>query len=404
MIRNLRRTLKFVFKKILDMRFRIQKLMWNRKYNRISEDEKFRIVFFLSVDSEWDCFASIYEAFLSDSSSELVVVADDYPRRKGQLASDFLSDNGILFVKSGKRALKNIKPHLIFVADEISVARNDWIFRIGARIVYIPYGTSVSSAKYSQNQQYNLPLHNSAWKIFVAGGFARKLYGDYCDAGNGHVIALGHPKTQVIYSNLDDYQFPAVPFSKEYPAKFLWNIHYDRNGGWSTWNDYGVDILNLFASRDDVLLICRPHPFFFDSFESEDEALAVRSFIVKNKNTTLDEEASMKLSFSKCDALLTDGSSLIYDFFITGKPLLYMRSMKSYRMHPHSFNLIKTHHYIGTNLGMIRNFVNMVCSNTDFLRDGRRDQFYRDAKIPKPLDIGVNIRRYIEDELASFRK
>ena len=373
--------------------------MWNRQYNKISKKEKFRIVFFLSIDTEWDCLLPIYRAFVSSKNSEVIIAADDFPRKSGKVASEFLAEHGYPFVKSSKYSLKKFQPHVIFITDEISVSRNDWIFRVGARVVYVPYGTSVSAATYSQTQQYNLPLHNSAWRIFVAGDFAKNLYGYYCDSGNDHVLSLGHPKTEVIFSRVNNNKRTNLRYTKDNPATFLWNIHFNVRGGWSTWHQYATALLELFESREDVRLICRPHPFFFDSFDTKESREAVRRLIVNNKNTCLDEAASIADSFAKCDALITDGSSIMYDFFVTEKPMLYLRSNESFKLHKHCFDIIKSYHYIGDDFSRIDRFVDLVSSGNDALRKKRSEKLYSDAEITRPIDVGSNIREYIEKEL-----
>ena len=399
MLRFARRVFEHAWFKTISLKSRMKVILWNRKYNKILDNEKFRIVIFLSIDTEWDCFNSLYRAFHSSQNSEVVIVADDFPRKSGMITSEFLKKQGFSFVPASKAYFIKYQPHVIFIADEISVSRNDWIFRVGARVVYIPYGTSVSAALYSEQQQYNLPLHNSSWRIFVTGDFAKELYGLHCDSGNDHVVAFGHPKTEVIYSKVDERKHSKLCFAKGNPVTFLWNIHFDIRGRWSTWNQYGICLLRLFESRDDVELICRPHPFFFDSFHTEESREIARRLIVNNENTYLDEETSMADSFAKCDALITDGSSIMYDFCVTEKPMLYLRSNDSYKLHKHCFDIIKSCHYIGDDFSRVIKFVDMVANGNDALRKIRSEKLYGEFKIARPINVGSAIKDYIEKEL-----
>jgi hypothetical protein len=375
--------------------------MLTQKYEVFSGNEKFRIVFILSFDMEWDCFSTIYRAFVSSKDSEVLVLSDDCPRKNSQVSSEFLFRNNIDFVKVEDYSVGNNKPHIIIIADEITLRRNSWILRSKARIVYIPYGTSVSAAKYSQRQQYNLQVHNHSWRIFVAGDFIKKLYEEYCDVGSKHVVVLGHPKIEAIWLALNKNKFPRQSYSSSNPCKILWNIHFDNNGDWSTWKKYGVPILNIFASRDDVTLICRPHPFFFDSLNDKTEDVHIKELFRRNKNTIFDDQSSMKNSFVLCDALLTDGSSIIYDYFITGKPILYLRHRNSAKMHSHCFKLIKSYHYIGNSIVKIENFIDMVVAGADDLKDIRNKTFSMNAEMPKPIRTGFKIQKYIERELKN---
>lgn len=391
-----------IIEKLLDFMAVLNKF-FTGQYEEITAGEKLRIIFILSVDIEWDCFSRIYELFTKSPGVDVLVIADDYLRNnKEQLPSTFLAAIGVSYVQSANYSVRIHRPHVIFVADEISIRRNQWILRNKARIIYIPYGTSISAADYSKHLQYNLPLHNRAWKIFVAGDFAKEFYGLYCRKGNAHVIVLGHPKSEVMYEASKAYKYPTLPASQENPRIFLWNIHYRHGGPWNTWNEYGAYILNLFASRDDARLICRPHPFFFDAFSTTEESEKIRNLIVGNRNTILDETASMRNSFVLCDALLTDASSIIYDFGVTTKPILYLRTSRSEKLHRHAYEFVKKYHYIGDTEKKIKEFVDMVCDvGADRSREDRKRYILDGVGMPSPESINSHIFEYLKNELRA---
>ena len=150
----------------------------NNRYIPFVEKEKLRVIFILSFATEWDCFSKIFKIISNLDYVNASVISDDYPRNK-HTVFDFLRHEGVNPIRISEYAVRKERPHVIFLADEITTKRNLWIFTSFARVVYIPYGSSISDAKYSKQQQYNLPIHNIAWRVFVAGDFARKLYKKY---------------------------------------------------------------------------------------------------------------------------------------------------------------------------------------------------------------------------------
>lgn len=370
-------------------------------YQKLEKGEKVRIIFLASFDITWYCYLTVYQSLLHNNDVDVLVLADDYPRSDiGRLPSRFFAVNNIDFLNIADYDNKAYKPHVVFVSSILSVClRNFWVFRSRARLVYIPYGTSIAFDKYGKKHQYNRSVHNKAWKVFVAGNFAKELYGLFCSKGNKHVFPYGHPKTELVYNSMHDGKRPCDSDNRK-KYTFLWNIHFDRKQfttRWSTWPEYGAFILNLFSCCDDVQLICRPHSLFFETFTSS-EAVKIRNLITQNKNTVLDEDPSTSSSFQLCDALITDGSSLIYDFVVTSKPILYLRTTNSEKLHPHCYNLIKSYHFIGDNVDKIRDFVDMVRGRVNQNFDNRKN-ILEHVGIPHPSGIGDKIAQYVIGEV-----
>lgn len=382
-------------------------LLWYvgaRKCNggTVSAGGQVRVAFILSRDFEWDVLASVYKA-LSELKEVCVTVFVDknLTQRKCQRNNGCFEFSKLTPVWLSKKKLKEFSPHVLFVADPVSFSNNWWLILTRARIIYIPYGISISAAEYSKTVQYNRWIHHNAWKIVAPGEFFRDLYGKFCLIGNNHVVSLGYPKYESLIN--DRFSIESSRFSNKEKKIFLWNIQF-RETAWSTWESYGEFILDLFSRRNDALLICRPHPFFFGSLGSEVEADRVRKMIVDNKNTLLDESSSMAESFNKSDALITDGSSIIYDYWWSLKPMLYLRSDYSEFLHEHAFQLIKNYHYIADRPEPINRFVELVCSGGDPKQTQRECLDFEKVGMVSPMGSGRRIAEFVVDEIQASEK
>ena len=361
--------------------------------------KRIRVAFILSFDFEWDCLASVYTALSGMKAVCITVfVEEELLQRDYARDNDRLEFRRITPVALSKRAFGVYSPHILFIVDPVSFAHNWWLRIARARIIYIPYGISVSGAKYSKKAQYNQWVHQNAWKIFGPGKFYEELYWKFCANGGSHVHSLGYPKHEALLNSKFELQSSRIYKSKK--KTFLWNIQF-RRALWSTWESYGSQILELFSKRNDSILICRPHPFFFDWFDDIKEAARVRKMIVNNKNTLLDESPSMSESFSKSNALLTDGSSVVYDYWWSFKPMLYLRTKQSELLHEHAFTLIKNYHYIADCPEVINWFIELVCSGTDPKQKLRESLNTDLVGIVHPEGSGKRVAEFVVAEMRA---
>ncbi len=96
-----------------------------------------------------------------------------------------------------------------------------------------------------------------------------------------------------------------------------WN--YNRK---NLFDDYSIDIINLLISNDFNLTL-RPHPEHFK--RSSSLIKKIKKLFLENKNFTLDNTLSNLQSLEKSEILITDNSSIVFEFMLIFKrPIVYI--------------------------------------------------------------------------------
>ena len=92
--------------------------------------------------------------------------------------------------------------------------------------------------------------------------------------------------------------------------------------------DYYDILFEFYSYHQDYKLVIRPHPQMFTNFLkngilSEDEISNIKSSVEKSKNIFWDNNYNYLASFEQSDMLIADFSSLLIEYFIMLKPIIY---------------------------------------------------------------------------------
>lgn len=194
---------------------------------------------------------------------------------------------------------------------------------------YIPYGLEVGGGSVNLFHQYGqaVTLHASA--VFVRSNGARQMYERHCASGAGHVVVTGHPRMDAM-SKLDEFAIdPTLLAQIGQRSAVLWNAHFSFDADqWSTFDQLAMPILEEFAARPDLALLFRPHPLLWKKLVNlgvyDDEGVAALRRELQAMGVVIDERADHRHAFAASSALMTDAGSFLMEYFVTGKPVLYL--------------------------------------------------------------------------------
>lgn len=300
-----------------------------------------RAVFFAELGGKWDSMASVYEYMEKDSRFDPVVVRTPVWRfvmRDGKqeeeiIYKDFLTPMGIPSLGYNQYDIEEDCPDLAFISQPYEGATMErfWPENIAkhTRLVYLPYWAPHLITNGLEKTLCQMRVHEYAWKIC---GTSEKLYQYYCKyAANGgnNMLVTGIPKFDFVVrlkeKNMEIPQAwqPVVAGKKV----FLWNTWYVFH---ATSIRHFHQIVDWFREHDDCVLIWRPHPMLdavtkLQGTPEEYQKLQEYVSIIKElPNTIYDEETSYAASFACSDALISDLSSMVFQYLLLDKPVLWM--------------------------------------------------------------------------------
>lgn len=303
-----------------------------------------RAVFFAELGEKWDAMESVYEYMRDDPRFDPVVVRTpvgrvverDGKREQEIIYKDFLTPMGIPALSYEQYNIEEDCPELAFTSQpyESCTMEQFWPEYIAkyTRLVYMPYFLPSIVLKDYPTVLCQMRVYDVAWKVIGSNQKHYKYYSRYAHHGGANMLVTGVPKIDPIIK-LRERKPPMPEAWKCVQGKktFLWN----------TW--YSIDVSSLqffneiyewFASHQDCALIWRPHPMtdVVTKLYSPRAYRTLQEYIrtVKNApNMVMDQEVSFEASFAYSDAQVSDHSSMMHQYMLMDKPLLWFQNLSS---------------------------------------------------------------------------
>jgi hypothetical protein len=310
---------------------------------RATASRRIHCVFLVQLPQLWPSWNTLWRAMMSDPQFRVTVVALPFVSRDhaDSKLPQFLLGHGVPYVPESAFDLVSSSADVVFVQSPYDETRPpqysaEAILRAAPRLAYVPYALDIGGGKDNFRLQFDLPVQQKAWRVFVRSQRYKSMFGRYCSAGSDHVVVTGHPRSDMVLG-LGSEKFDDGAFAKlgERPA-VLWNPHFSFDAGarYSTFMQWKDCLARLIAERSDVAFIVRPHPFLRGSLVrsgtmTESEVDQYFRKLAELPNAVVDESEEYLPAFKRSDAMISDVSSFLLEYFLTGKPILYLRSSDS---------------------------------------------------------------------------
>ncbi|HUE98854.1 MAG TPA: glycosyltransferase 61 family protein [Anaerolineales bacterium] len=309
---------------------------------------RLKAVFFVQERYTWPSLESVYNAFAANPDCDAQLVYVDFRHVNNDKSQDWFTEYTKLhlpIIHCNDYDLSIESPDLVFFLKPYdNIPKQfyiDEIDKVVSRSVYIPYFVNWMALKnigFLINYHFQLPLHEKAWKIFDSPNFIFKSHVQHGPRKGENVELIGHPRFDVIAKLEKRREEISSTWKRKIANKrvVMWNTHsFIATENWSTFGSFGRQILDYFQSSQQLVLLWRPHPHFFNSLRNggimtAEQVEEMIAWVMDNENMILDQTPDYLSAFSVADALISDASSILVEFLLTHKPAMYTFNESNY--------------------------------------------------------------------------
>lgn len=405
--------------------------------DKVKRGEKIRVGFFVMDASKWSCH-SVYRCFTESSLFEPVIcvfphldvgVAPKMSYSAHNIHTVNLPDEGdyeeliAFYEKLGCKIRRgyDVQDHAYKIAPQFSdldiiFMEQPWpivppelsveALSHSALICYIPYGFITAAG--IESFQYNLPLHNMAWRVFAETKWHVEQFRRYGIMDAKNVVALGYPKLDVLKEP------PSRPADSIWKSRLSSHIHRIIWAPHWTVGDHEILRFSTFTQMSKLFLdfarhdptfdwLFKPHPNLYKSlvlhgFMSQQEVDDYYNAWSQLPNGQICLDGAFWDYFKTSDALITDSVSFLVEYLPTQKPILRVISDNCSGLNPLVEEMAKTY-YNARNFTDVQAFLDTVIVAQHDEKKAQRIQALQ--VLPNVGTSGMEIVRYIEKQIRT---
>lgn len=316
-----------------------------RLHKKNINKEIINVVFLIQYIPGWNKLEPIYIKMLKDDRFNPVIVCIPLNIQNNELQDDNGNDTYEYFAKQGKLVVNSLLDDGSWY--DIRQLNPDIVFHSRPYNIYLPKCyTSGQVVKYALicNVLYGLSFTKDMRDVTLNKDYYNNVF---CYYSADKSEAVFYKKKFSLGSKIklqDSYPFGAIGLeqllsertedtSMAYKKRVLWTPRWttDSKSGGSNFFNYKDFLLEYAKANPDVQLVIRPHPMMFDNFiktkeMSPEEVNIFKDYCLNESNIVLDESKEYTKTLWMSDILISDVSSIIPEYFITRKPIIYCHS------------------------------------------------------------------------------
>jgi len=302
------------------------------------------IAFFPYKSSMWDCMDSIWRAAVQDQDCKCFVIPIPYYTMKSGVKSESFYEgnnfpNDVPILQCSDYDVQKRHPDIIYFHNPYDQANlvtqvdknyfSSQLSRFTDMLVYVPYFVyGASSDKHYMASMISTPGIMHADKIIVQSENQKKIFAKF-GLNTNKMIVAGSPKFDAVLKAEQQYQSAPERWKDErkHQKIFLWNSALVSFLNDAKWFEKSELLISTFSRRQDCMLIWRPHPLLEATIRSIrpmywERYIGLKEKILSQNNVVLDQNSDAGPAIAASDALISDYSSIMFQYAVTGKPIL----------------------------------------------------------------------------------
>lgn len=381
-------------KKIKEANNNIEK----RLKEKSSSGQKINILFVCHRPQLWSSFDSIFQYMVKDDSFKVTMVT--IPNKKqipgkglrhevyeSEGAEEYFDDfpceviKGYDYEKKTWIDLKQFSPDYVFFQVPYDICRpkeyqSDIVSKY-ARICYINYGMPFMNGMVLDESTPEKYIRNSYF-CFAESDDMQSYYANKSLENAIHkrknVINTGYPK----FDNADSLvgcESDSWQNHNDKLFRVMWTPRWNTEEENCTFFELKDYIIDYFENNNDCELLFRPHPQAFLEYiargeMTEEEVADYKKRFEMLKNASIDNQKQYLPSFYSTDVLVSDESSIIPEYFLTGKPMIF--TYKETHFLPYAKKMAEGF-YWAKSWDEVNKYIEMLKNGNDPLKEKRQE-------------------------------
>lgn len=372
-----KKLVKFPFKKACKNILNLRSAFYLKKnFHKVPHDGKIKVGFIVQMPELWGKQSSVYRIMCSSAEIEpwfIIIPKFDFENNTiseyGDEKEFFLSE-----CKSQKYIIARDDNDWF----DISSMKFDYLFYQRPYDWYLPKQyQSGSTVVYTKNCYIPYATNELVDTTQYPISFFRNIYFGFMEDENAARFNKNRFKLTKQLQHFLNIGYPVFEECLKLKQKcdykrFLWTPRwtYSPTVGGSHFVEYN-QFLTDFEWQDNRFTI-RPHPLMWENFLKTKKLNEEQIENIKSKwnehNILIDENKQIENTFMQTDVLISDNSSIIPMFFLTGKPIILCPWGEKYG---DLYQTIMPGMYIANDLTELEKYVVMLCQKNDPLEQVR---------------------------------
>lgn len=326
-----------------------EQIINQRLKDKLEHNEKINVLFVCHRPAIWSSLQSVLETMSEDKVFDIKVVSipvkksnikgkktDDIYESEGaeEFFKKYDSINGYDYNTNKWLDIKDLNPDYVFFQQPYNTTRpfyyKSWVVSKYAKICYVPYAFDfIGGGVLEETTPFDFFKNVSFY--FSQNAVDDVLVNKVFQKQNNYypkTIQSGFPRYDIIqrFHNLES---PVWNYArKRGKYRVLWTPRWCINEGNCSFFDYIKDFFDFIPANSCIDFVFRPHPQAFSywlssKLLSETDISFIKEKFNETENMSIDVRGEYFDTIFSSDFLISDTSSFMADYFLSGKPIIY---------------------------------------------------------------------------------